>query len=285
MNNLTATQIENIQIDYGIIYLNYGEVTQEKLGPTKGGGGFTATKNIRDIEYDGGIGKSKGMQIIDEINAMLKVGIMDTNLETVGKLMPHASYDGGTAKITNDTGGVIDDAKYLTNVTIFAKVIGGGYKKITLFNAMNEADFVLSAAPKAEGVYGVEFYAHWDPTNLDNLFEIEDVANISDDVTKPTATTVPVDAATGISITANLTAEFSENVRGVDINSNNFILIKASDGSIVAGTLSYASANKTATFDPTSSLTGSTAYIWTITNVRDIAGNKMDPKVINFTTA
>ena len=281
----TSEQIQNIQVDYGLVFANYGEAGQVQLGPTKGGAEFTASKIIRDIEYDGRKGKTKGAQVIDEINAMLKVGLMDTSLELIGQLMPHASFSEATGKISNDPGGVIEATKYLANVTLFAKVVGGGYKKITLFNAMNEADFVLSAAPKAEGVVNYEFHAHWDAEDPDALFEIEDIESISDDTTKPTVTTTPADAATDVLVSADLTAEFSEAIRSGDIIGDNFLLIKASDGSIVAGTLTYSSATKTATFDPTSNLTAGTAYIWTISRVRDRAGNVMDPVVANFTTA
>ena len=281
----TSEQIQNIQVDYGLVFANYGEAGQVQLGPTKGGAEFTASKIIRDIEYDGRKGKTKGAQVIDEINAMIKVGLMDTALELIGQLMPHASFSEATGKISNDPGGVIEATKYLSNVTLFAKVVGGGYKKITLFNAMNEADFVLSAAPKAEGVVNYEFHAHWDAEDPDALFEIEDIESISDDTTKPTVTTTPADAATDVLVSADLTAEFSEAIRSGDIIGDNFLLIKASDGSIVAGTLTYSSATKTATFDPTSNLTAGTAYIWTISRVRDRAGNVMDPVVANFTTA
>ena len=281
----TSEQIANIQVDYGLVFANYGEAGQVQLGPTKGGAEFTASKIIRDIEYDGRKGKTKGAQVIDEINAMIKVGLMDTALELIGQLMPHASFSEATGKISNDPGGVIEATKYLANVTLFAKVVGGGYKKITLFNAMNEADFVLSAAPKAEGVVNYEFHAHWDAEDPDALFEIEDIESISDDTTKPTVTTTPADAATGVSVSADLTAEFSEAIRSGDIIGDNFLLIKASDGSIAAGTLTYSSATKTATFDPTSNLTAGTAYIWMISRVRDRAGNVMEPVVVNFTTA
>ena len=50
---LTKTQVENIQIDHGLIFVNYGEPDQRQIGNTRGGGEITVTKNIRDIEYDG----------------------------------------------------------------------------------------------------------------------------------------------------------------------------------------------------------------------------------------
>ena len=174
--SLTTQQIENIAIDYGLVYLNYGELDQKKLGPTRGGAEFVASKNIREIEYDGRLGKTKGMQVIDEINASLKVSVLDTSLETLSLVMPQAELAAG--KITNTTGGVIADAKYLKNVTMFAKTVKGEYKKITLFNAMSENDFTFNAAPKEEGTIELEIFAHWDATNPADLYSIEDVTTI-----------------------------------------------------------------------------------------------------------
>jgi len=67
---------------------------------------------------------------------------------------------------------------------MFAKVVGGGYKKITLYNAMSESEFSLTAAPKNEGEMPLEVYAHWDPMDDDAvLYDIEDI----DDIEAPPA--------------------------------------------------------------------------------------------------
>ena len=43
ITNLTTKQIESIQIDEGVIFLDYGETTERLLAPTRGGGEFAAT--------------------------------------------------------------------------------------------------------------------------------------------------------------------------------------------------------------------------------------------------
>ncbi len=283
---LTQEQIENIQIDYGLVYINYGGTGEKQLAPTRGGGTFTVTKNIREIEYDGRKGKTKGMQVVDEINAMLSVPLLCASMDNLALAMPWATYSDGKLSAESGNLGVIQDSAYLSNVTMFAKVIGGGYKKITLYNAMTENDFSLAAAPKAEGVITLEVHAHWDAEDdAADLYDIEDVGSISADTTGPTVTTEPDDTDTGVSVSSNLTATFDEDIRQGDIKADNFTLIKASDGTEITGTLTYSAATKTATFDPTESLAESTDYIWIITNVRDLAGNKMAKKVVNFTTA
>ena len=55
------------------------------------------------------------------------------------------------------------------------------------------------------------------------------------------------------------------------------MLVKAADGSIVAGALTYTLATKTVTLDPTASLSAATPYILTVSRVRDLAGNVMLP--------
>ncbi len=282
---LTQEQVENIQIDYGLIYLNYGVAGERRLAPTRGGGTFNVTKNIREIEYDGRKGKTKGMQVVDEINAMLSVPLLDTSMDNLALAMPWATYSGG--KISGKSGnlGVIPNSAYVENITLLAKVIGGGYKQITLYNAMAENDFSIAAAPKSEGVINLEVHAHWDAEDdTVDLYDVQDVETISGDVVVPTVVTVPDDAETDVDVTSNLTATFSEDIRQGDIKDDNFTLIKA-DGTEVAGTLTYTPATKTATFDPTSDLEGNTDYIWIIANVRDIAGNKITKTVVNFTTA
>jgi len=283
---LTQVQIENIQIDYGLVYINYGVTEERQLAPTRGGGTFTVTKNIREIEYDGRKGKTKGMQVVDEINAMLSVPLLCASMDNLALAMPWATYSDGKLSAESGNLGVIQDSAYLTNVTLFAKVIGGGYKKITLYNAMTENDFSLAAAPKAEGVITLEVHAHWNAEDdTADLYDIEDVGTISADTTGPAVTTDPDDAETGVAISSNLTATFDEDIRQGDIKADNFTLIKASDGTEITGTLTYSAATKTATFDPTSNLDANTDYVWIIANVRDLAGNKMTKKVVNFKTA
>jgi len=289
---LTQTQIENIQIDYGIVFTNYGEVNQTKLGPSRGGGEFSVDNKIRDIEYDGQKGKTKGMQVNEEVNASLKVTILDMSIPTLALAMPYATLEGDgnvtpySLTCKNDDVGIVDSTSYLKNITMFCKTVKGAYKKITLYNAMSESKFGLKAKPKGEGEVELEFNAHWDVVDdTANLFKVEDAGSIIIDTVKPTVITIPADAATAIVVSSTLSALFSEDVKVTDINAENFILIKASDGSVIAGALNYTIATKTATFNPTVSLTAATPYIWLISRVKDNAGNIMLPIITNFTTA
>ncbi len=179
ITNLTTTQIESIQIDEGMIYLNYGESGEIFLAPTRGGGEFSATAQIRDIEFDGRHGKTAGMQVIEEQAASLKVTTLNLSQANLAMAIPTAvvnTTSGANSAVVNPATGYIAPAKYLTNVTMFCKTIGGKYKKITIYNPLHEGGINLKAVQKAEGELALEFTAHYPHTDLDgNLWKIEEL--------------------------------------------------------------------------------------------------------------
>jgi len=188
MAKYKRAQLDKIQIDYGIIYINYGEIDARKLGPTRGGGTFEATQTIRDIEFDGRIGKTKGLQTIDYIDAKLVVNNLAVTNDDLEIIMPYLTKSGTDPDFIytaeESSLGLIPNEDYLKNVTMFAKLIDGSYKKITLYNAMNEAPFSFAAVDKNEAEVSMEIFAHWevdedDAGNIDKLFQVEEVASIA----------------------------------------------------------------------------------------------------------
>jgi hypothetical protein len=288
MARLTSTEKQSLQLGYGMVYVNYGEATQRKLGPTKGGTTLTVTQEGHYIEFDGASGKEKDTYVVDAIMASLTTVIKSLSQEDLMLAIPFATIASDIITVGRENVGLMPAASYLTNITVFGRMGDGQLKKATLYNAAALNGLSAAFVPKGEGEYQLVFDAHLDgekAANLDLLVQIEDVANISDDVSAPTVVTVPADAATAIVVSANLTATFNEPINSKDVKAGNFVLVKASDGSIVAGALTYNATTRVATFDPTASLTGATPYIWTIANVRDLAGNVLATTVVNFTTA
>jgi hypothetical protein len=179
---LTQGQIDKIVIDEGIIYINFGEVGSEaKLGPVRGGGEFSATPTYRDIPFDGQRGKTSGFKVIEELNAMLKVTLLSHDQQQMAKLLPFVDVGASTPyDITSGDTALVASTKFLKNVTLFAKTLDGKFKKITLYNALNEAPWVVNAKPKSESEMALEFHAHWDPITITNeLFKVEEVASIT----------------------------------------------------------------------------------------------------------
>ncbi len=179
VTNLTKKQIENIQIDESVIFLNYGETDERVLAPTRGGGEFVATVTVRDIDFDGKHGKTAGAQVIEEQGASIKVTTLCMSQENLALAIPNCTITNDDGKtIKNPKTGVIPLEAYLKNVTMFAKLIGGKYKKIVIYNPMHETGFTAKAVQKAEGELGLEFLAHYKHSDLDgDLWEVTEIDN------------------------------------------------------------------------------------------------------------
>lgn len=190
VTNLTKQQIESIQIDESVIFLDYGEETERFLAPTRGGGEFAATITVRDIEFDGRNGKTAGTQVIEEQGASIKVTTLCMSQENLALAMPNCTIEDKDGKVLkNPKTGVIPMSAYLKNVTMFAKLISGKFKKITIFNPMHETGITAKAVQKAEGELALELLAHYPYSDLDgDLWKVEEID-------KPPVTNAAVPAA------------------------------------------------------------------------------------------
>ncbi|MCH8987811.1 MAG: Ig-like domain-containing protein [Chloroflexi bacterium] len=106
-----------------------------------------------------------------------------------------------------------------------------------------------------------------------------------EDTTGPTVTSVdPADSATGAAVTTNVTVSFSEPVDPNSVTSTTFTL--TNELANLAGVITVADDNLSATFDPDADLTNETAHTVTVTSgVTDTAGNALDPAFTSsFTT-
>jgi methionine-rich copper-binding protein CopC len=100
------------------------------------------------------------------------------------------------------------------------------------------------------------------------------------DVTPPgISSRSPAIGATGVSLSAVVTATFSEAVQAGTIS-----ITLSAGGSPVAGTTTYNPGNFTATFTPTASLSGGVAYTVNVSSAADTSGNVMTPVTWSFTT-
>lgn len=180
MINLTKKQVENIQFDEGLVYINFGLEAERMLGPIRGGSTFNANATLRDVEYDGRQGPTKGMQIVESQEALLKTSSLCCSQEDLILAMPGAKLDDTTKVIKNvESGTMIPEDRYLDNVTVFAKLAGGNFKKITIFNAMHEGAMEFAAKPKAENEHALELKAHFDPFNrTKEIYKVEDIAEL-----------------------------------------------------------------------------------------------------------
>ena len=183
--NLTKKQVEKIQIEEGLVFLNYGLTTQVVLGPTRGGGEFIGNTVLREIEFDGKRGKTKGMEVIESQDAHIKVKVICSAQENIKRLVPNADVegDGDNMKISNpDLHGAVQDENYIENVTMFARLFDGTWKKATVYNAMAAPGAKINAVQKAENEIEYTFDGHFDPFDATHkLYTIEEIPDAPND--------------------------------------------------------------------------------------------------------
>lgn len=111
--------------------------------------------------------------------------------------------------------------------------------------------------------------------------------DITVDKTPPTiSSTTPANSATTVALNASFVWTFSKAIQDSCVIPSNFFVIKDTDGSIVAGTLSINAVKTIVTFTPTSALAATTVYRAMATSaVKDMSGNALAANdVRKFTT-
>jgi hypothetical protein len=113
--------------------------------------------------------------------------------------------------------------------------------------------------------------------------------SVGPDTTPPAVTaTSPSNGATGIALSANITATFSESINPATLSAQTF-RVRGPSGAAVPAPLTYNAATRTAVLDSTAGLAPQTAYTATVSGgtggVADLAGNMLAADVTwSFTT-
>ena len=159
--------VENIQIDHGILFRNYGLATQKLVAPIRGGTTFKVERTIRQI---------------DDENATLSAKTLNTSLESIAMALPGTTItkdtNGNITKIESSDLGLIEDSNYDDNVTAFCKTLKGDYLKITIYDAMADNGLEFAAVQKAEAEIQLDFAAHHEYSNeTKKIYSIERINN------------------------------------------------------------------------------------------------------------
>jgi phi13 family phage major tail protein len=96
-----------------------------------------------------------------------------------------------------------------------------------------------------------------------------------------TCTPSPADAATGVSVSGNITLTFNN---ALSANVEKGIVLTTVAGAIKACTRAIDAARKVVTLDPTTNLAGSTQYLIIVPGIVDIYGQSLADAVYDFTT-
>ena len=163
--NLSTSNVNKIQIDEGVVVVNYGETGEMVLGPTRGGAEFTATPSIRDIEFDGRKGKTKGLQVKDGEDVSLKISTLCCSLDYLKLAIPGATVNGSTNTLTPGAFGVVNSNSYLKNVAVITKMLDGTFTILKVKNAMHEGALSYKGVSKSENEHSLEFLGHYDYTD------------------------------------------------------------------------------------------------------------------------
>ncbi len=179
--NITTKQLENIVFDGGLVYRDYGEVSETLLGPLKEGTTFEVEQERYEITRDGANAPEKGLVKIVEERAKATIGIMDLTLENLrmGLASTNVEVD-GNGDVTKIIGGAkngdIDDSEYMKNITIIGETLNGNWKVIKIFNALGGEGLTIETTTKEETVVEINVQGHKNPQDTtEPLYEIEDV--------------------------------------------------------------------------------------------------------------
>lgn len=169
---------ESLQLNAGITLVNFDlsqyddaedladaiddaiEDETKLLGATRGGGTFTITRDIRQVEADGVRGRFKGSEIVDSADAYLSETLIEITPDHLKAVLGNVDIDDTKPDhIVMTMRTAFEDADYLQNV-VWIGDTSKGFVAIELLNALNTADFTFTFADKNEGTANVEYHAH-----------------------------------------------------------------------------------------------------------------------------
>ena len=174
---LSKRTYENLQLNAGITLVNFdlADISNagalktaiatakadgsKLLGATRGGGTFTITREIRQVEADGVRFRFKGSEIVDSADAYLSETLIEVTPEHIKKVIGNADVTTSGDKTTISLRTAIEDEDYLDNI-VWIGDTSKGFVAIELYNALNTADFTMTFADKTEGTVNCEFHAH-----------------------------------------------------------------------------------------------------------------------------
>lgn len=176
---LRRETFENLQLNAGVLLKNF-DLTDiatadalktaiiaarsdatKWIGATRGGGTFTATREMRTPEIDGLRYPFIGGRFVDSVDANLTATLVEITAQNIKAALGSVDIDTSTATktvITMHT--AIDTADYVSNLVWVGDISDGRYVAIELYNALNTADFSLTFSDKSEGTIPLEMHAH-----------------------------------------------------------------------------------------------------------------------------
>ena len=134
-----------------------------RLGATEGGATFDANRDRNEIDFDGKLGRTKGMVRRESVEPELSIELMEFSQENLELAIAGAETDDIQAltDIVEITGGEIKTTDYIENVVFIGKRSDGKPIMFEVRNCLVEA-FSIDTDHGDEGTFEVNFQAHFD---------------------------------------------------------------------------------------------------------------------------
>ena len=132
----------------------------KRLGATRGGGTFTVTREMRQVEADGIRYRFVGDTFVDSSDAYLSTTLIETGSPNVIKSAINSAdiIASGKKSVIKMRTRIID-SDYVQNLCWVGDVADGGFVVIWLKNAFNTSDLTITFTDKGEATLPVEFHA------------------------------------------------------------------------------------------------------------------------------
>lgn len=167
----TPNTPDNLIVDAGALYVNYGLPTERLLGATSGGNTFTVKANPRQVKVDGIKGNAKGLEFVTDTLVTLLTNLLEISSDSLGTLLrgdvdkdSDSNYDIVTGRTT------ISDSDYLKNIALVGKISGSNKPCIIiLYNALSTDGLKWVTKDDTDNVIQCTFTAYIDPNTPDVL--------------------------------------------------------------------------------------------------------------------
>lgn len=162
-HGVTSTTTNNLIIDSGAVYLDYGESGEVLLGATRGGNTFSITTEYREMEFDGSRGPVVGGRRITRVDTKLTANIVEFSPELIQYALPGSTETDNTTYMTIARALQLATTDHHTNVAIVGESSGAPSVPVVcrVLNPIVDGGFEMAFADKDETVLTLEFSGHF----------------------------------------------------------------------------------------------------------------------------
>lgn len=161
----TPSTPDNLMIDAGAVYKNYGLANEALIGATSGGNTFTIKSVTRDVKVDGLHGVAKGLTRIVNTDVTLLCNFLELTTDILKMALMgvvDTTTNPGYDTVTGKTEILLTD--YIDNITIVGKLSGTSAPVVIIIkNALSSDGIKFNSKDSADNILPVTFTGYIDP--------------------------------------------------------------------------------------------------------------------------